>query len=124
MKIKMLNTAITVNNRLDKGGEDFFFDTEFIVSGDKTTTLSQVYSLLNSFVRLTETHSRGEISVDMRMITLDKTKKKGIFTVKTCFFDEICFDEFLCETDDFQTFKWYARKVDIEEKAEDFKPIK
>lgn len=120
----MLNTAITVNNRLDKGGEDFFFDTEFIVSGDKTTTLSQVYSLLNSFVRLTETHSRGEISVDMRMITLDKTKKKGIFTVKTCFYDEICFDEFLCETDDFQTFKWYAQKVDIEKKAEDFQLIK
>lgn len=115
----MLNMEITVNNRLDKGGEDFFFDTEFIVSDDKTTTISEVYSLLNSFVRLIEIHSRGEISVDMRMITLDKTKKKGIFIVKTCFFDE-----FLCETDDFQTFKWYARKVDIEEKAEDFKPIK
>lgn len=124
MKIKMLNTAITVNNRLDKGGEYFLYDTEFIVSGDKTTTLSQVYCLLDSFVRLAEIHSRGEINVDMRMVTLDKTKKKGIFTVKTCFFDEICFDEFLCETDNFQTFKWYARKVDIEEKSEDFKSVK
>lgn len=104
---------------MDKGGEDFFYDTEFIVSGDKTTTLSQVYCLLDSFVRLAEIHSRGEINVDMRMVTLDKTKKKGIFTVKTCFFDE-----FLCETDNFQTFKWYARKVDIEEKSEDFKSVK
>ena len=120
----MLNTAITVNNRLDKGGEYFLYDTEFIVSGDKTTTLSQVYCLLDSFVRLAEIHSRGEINVDMRMVTLDKTKKKGIFTVKTCIFDEICFDEFLCETDNFQTFKWYARKVDIEEKSEDFKSVK
>lgn len=126
MEIKMLNTMITWNYRYESSNNTYYqnYDTEFIIKADETTTLDQINCLIENFYELEETNSKGEIYKDKRMIVLDRTKKKGTFIVRVSLWGEICFNEFMCETDDFQTFKWYARKVDIEEKAEDFKSIK
>lgn len=126
MKIKMLNTAIVLNYRYDFSDDICYenYETEFIVKADETTTFSQINCLLTSFCQLKETHSSGEFYLDKRMIALDKATEKGIFTAKLSLRDKICYDEFMCITDDFKSFDWYARKITIEEKAEDFKPIK
>ena len=126
MKIKMLNTSIIMNYRYDFSDDICHdnYDTEFIVKTDEPTTFSQIDCLLTSFCELKDTHSLGEFYLDKRMIALDKDKATGIFTVKLNLHDAICYDEFMCETNDFKTFDWYARNIKIEEKAEDFKPIK
>lgn len=126
MEIKMLNTAITLSYRYEYADDKFYrtYDTEFVVNADETTTLSQIDGLLTSFCQLKDTHGSGEMYSDKRMITLDKTNKKGLFSARVCLCDVICYDEFMCRTDDFKSFEWYARNIKIEEKAEDFKPVK
>lgn len=125
MKIRMLKTAMTLGYRFeidnDGGYHNRTYDIEFIVKADENTKLSQIDNMLTSFCRLKAISN--ELYVDKRMITQDMSNKKGIFTVKMCLYDEICYDEFMCETDDFKSFDWYARQIQIEEKAEDFKPI-
>lgn len=131
MEIRMLKTAMTLGYRderlQDENGNwywkaDRTYDIEFIVRAEETTKAIQIDDMLTSFIELKEIPN--EMYVDKRMTVQDNSTKKGIFTVKICLDDDICYDEFMCETNDFKTFNWYARKIVIEEKAEDFKPIK
>lgn len=131
MEIRMLKTATTLGYReesyKDKNGDlnwyaNRTYDIEFIVRADETTKLIQIDDMLTSFIQLKEIPN--EMYVDKRMTVQDNSTKKGIFTVKICLADDICYDEFMCKTDDFKTFNWYARNITIEEKAENFKPIK
>lgn len=116
--IKMLNTAITLNYKSDI--DDECYDTEFIVQADADTTFSQIKQLLNSFYQLKNSYAEY---LDKRTIMLDKTKKEGTFVVRLSLIGAIKFDEFLCRTDDFKSFEWYARKIRMAEELEDFKPI-
>lgn len=133
MEIRMLKTAMTLSYReesyKDENGDlnwyaNRTYDIEFIVRvrADENTKPIQIDDMLTSFIQLEDI--ANEMYIDKRMITQDNSTKKGIFTVKICLADDICYDEFMCETNDFKTFKWYARNIKIEEKAEDFKPIK
>lgn len=122
--IKMLNTAITLNSKYDRENDVFYdcYDTEFIVQADAVTTFMQIDALCTSFSKLKDTNSHREYE-ENRTIMRDKTKRAGTFIVKLSLADEIKFDEFMCKTDDFKSFEWYARQIQIEEKAEDFKHI-
>lgn len=125
MKIRMLKTAMNLGYRFeidnDGGYHNRTYDIEFIVKADENTKLSQIDNMLTSFCRLKSISN--ELYIDKRMITQDMSNKRGIFTAKMCLYDEICYDEFMCETDDFKSFEWYARNIKIEEKSEDFEPI-
>lgn len=131
MKVEMLNTTKTLGYRcvrFDNGTEstEKCYNIEIIIKTNESTTLEQIDCLLDSFCSLKEINGNGEEFVDRRIITQDVTDDTGRFTARLCLYNTICFslNEFLCETDDFQTFSWYGRKIKLKEKAEDFKPIK
>lgn len=123
MKIKMLNTTTTWNYKYFREIPYENYDTEFIIKVDEKITYGQINCLLDSFLTLEETLSYGECFEDKRMIT-QNSDDTSRFVARMSLNNQICYNEFVCETDDFQTFKWYARNITIEEKAEDFKPIK
>lgn len=120
----MLNTAITLNYKYDRENDAFYncYDTEFILQADAATTFMQIDALCTSFSKLKDTNSCREYD-ENRTIMRDKTKRAGTFIVKLSLADEIKFDEFMCRTADFKSFEWYARQIQMEEKAEDFEPI-
>lgn len=145
MEIRMLNTEIILNvfpSRLsctcEQGKIHKHYYAKFIINADAILTLHQIDCMMKSFCDLaTFAFNQNETDYDYYdymqkikninklireyKIIFDKTKG---FIVRMDLREEICFDEFMCKTDDFENFTWYARKINDKEEIEDFKPIK
>lgn len=123
MEIEVFNSMIT----LSKTEDLFAYSTRLNISVPEPITLKQITPLIDSFCELKEINSGGEILPNKRIIAVQKEYplhssrfsyqyqrviKKYIAQIFLK--NEICFDKFVCETDDFKTFKWYVKELNTE----------
>lgn len=114
MKIEMSSIQIMMNYTCETNDVDF--ETEFVIVTDEFATINQINCLIESFIRLKEIHSGGEMFEKKRRIIHTKFQyyfachfgmSISKFIVRISLKNEINFDKFICETDDFKTFKWF-----------------
>lgn len=121
MEIEVFNSMIT----LSKTEDLFAYYTKLNISVPEPITLKQITPLIDSFCELKEINSGGEILPNKRIIAVQKEYSRISFQrqhqhiikkyIAQIFLkNEICFDKFVCETDDFKTFKWYVKKPNTE----------
>lgn len=120
MKIEVFNSIIT----LSKTEDLFAYYTKLNISVPEPITLKQITPLIDSFCELKEINSGGEILPNKRIIAVQKEYSSRIsfqhqrvikkYIAQIFLKNEICFDKFVCETDDFKTFKWYVKKPNTE----------